>query len=397
MRRLIWIAFVSVCAACSSPPDDGTNESADASPNGTSQDSTVAVVEVDEATETTEPADTSEVAEAADTTDEVEIADTPDKPDMPDAVAAVDPTDSPDSGADAPDVIGLVAEKPAEGRFVETDRGFMVPYKMTIPGTDVEFEMVPIPGGKFTMGSPDSEEDRGDDEGPQIEVEMAPFWMSKYELTWSEYKLYMDLVDTFIGFIGYRLRPVTDDNKFDAVSAPSNLYDPSMTFDKGEDPRQPAVTMTAYAAKQYTKWLSKLTGVIHRLPSEAEWEYACRAGTSTAYHFGDDPADLGDHAWYADNSDETTHPVGEKNPNAWDLYDMYGNVAELVLDEYREDAYGELEGKTVAAADAIAWPADYDFRVYRGGSFDEFEDGCRSAVRKATEGDEWKTEDPNEP
>ena len=189
---------------------------------------------------------------------------------------------------------------------------------------------------------------------------------------------------------------MTDENRCDAVSAPSNLYDPSMTFKHGEEPRQPAATMTHYGAKQYTKWLSRLSGQVYRLPTEAEWEYACRAGSATAYHFGDDAAGLGDHAWYAENSDEKTHEVGQKKPNAWGLYDMYGNVAEIVLDEYREDAYGRLQPKA-SAADAVAWPTDYDFHVFRGGTYDDFEEACRSAARKATEGDTWKTKDPNEP
>ena len=94
------------------------------------------------------------------------------------------------------------------------------------------------------MGSPDSENGRGDDEGPQFEVEMQPFWMGKYEVTWAEYKEFMNLVDTFIDFMAYKMRLVTDDNRADAITAPSNLYDPSMTFDKGEDPQLPAVTMT---------------------------------------------------------------------------------------------------------------------------------------------------------
>jgi formylglycine-generating enzyme required for sulfatase activity len=220
--------------------------------------------------------------------------------------------------------------------------------------------------------------------------------MGKYELTWSEYREYMKMVDIFIDFMGRKMRPVTDDNRCDAVTCPSNLYDPSMTFKNGEEPRQPAVTMTPYGARQYTKWLSKLTQQVYRLPTEAEWEYACRAGTATAYHFGDDAADLGDYAWYAENSDETTQEVGQKNPNPWGLYDMYGNVAELVLDEYREDGYAELDAKTTAAA-AVAWPTDYDFRVYRGGTYDDYEEDCRSASRRATEGDDWKIDDPNEP
>src|SRR6478672_317235 len=92
---------------------------------------------------------------------------------------------------------GLLQQQPNSGRFVKTDRGFMVPYQQSIPGTDVTFEMQPVPGGKFLLGSPDSEKGRKPDEGPQIEIEIEPFWMSTYEVTWSEYKKYMEMYRIF--------------------------------------------------------------------------------------------------------------------------------------------------------------------------------------------------------
>jgi len=299
--------------------------------------------------------------------------------------------------APAEETPGLVKEKPADGRYVETDQGYMVPYKTTIPGSNVQFEMVPIPGGTFKMGSPDDEEDRDDDEGPQFEVQVEPFWMGKYEVTWGEYQEYMKLVDLFIAFRGYKMRLVTDENRPGAITAASNLYDPSLTYTNGEDPLQPAVTMTAYSARQYTKLLSSLAGQFYRLPSEAEWEYACRAGTTTAYPFGDDPDDLEDYAWYYDNSDETTQKVGLKKPNAWGLHDMLGNAAELVLDQHAEDAYKGFSGKTVKAVETIAWPKKAEPRCFRGGSYDSDPEDCRSASRFGTKGDKWKIEDPNEP
>jgi formylglycine-generating enzyme required for sulfatase activity len=330
--------------------------------------------------------------------------------------------------AGEPATPGLVAEQPAEGRFVKTDRGYMVPYEMTIPGTDVTFEMVPISGGTFTMGSPETEEGRQEDEGPQVQVEVAPFWMGKYEITWEEYKQYMRMYDVFKDLATLRSTLVKVDEEttqrlqqrtaltealdkynalqqrletgrsvVDAITAPTKLYEPSFTFEFGEEPRQPAVTMTQYAAKQYTKWLSRLTGQFHRLPGEAEWEYACRAGTTTAYSFGDDPAELGEYAWFFENFDFKTSEVGKKKPNPWGLYDMHGNVAEWVLDEYKPQTYERYGGGPVSAEEAIVWPTVEFPRVVRGGHWDSDPEGCRSAARMASHDVDWKSLDPNLP
>jgi len=292
---------------------------------------------------------------------------------------------------------GLSKTKPSDGRFVETPQGFMVPYTMTIPGTDVPFEMVPIPGGVFRIGSPPDERHRNENEGPTFEVIISPFWMGKYEITWAEYKQFMRLYGVFKEFQGRGERLVTEENRVDAITAPTELYDPSFTFEKGENPRQPAVTMTQYAAKQYTKWLSAITKHQYRLPSEAEWEYACRAGTTTSYSFGDDASQLDDYAWHYENSDEKSHPVGLKLPNPWGLYDIHGNVAEWVLDELLPDGYQRFEGKRLAAKDAIVWPTKAYPRVVRGGSWDDFPEACRSAARLGSDDPSWKSEDPNFP
>ena len=107
--------------------------------------------------------------------------------------------------------------------------------------------------------------------------------------------------------------------------------------------KQPAISMTHHAAMEYCRWLSAKTGKTYRLPTEAEWEYACRAGTKTAYSFGDDPTKLGEYAWYADNSDGTPQIGGKKKPNPWGLYDMHGNVAEWCVDQYDKDFYSTLQ------------------------------------------------------
>jgi len=295
------------------------------------------------------------------------------------------------------ETLGIVKEKPTDGRFVKTDRGFMVPYTATIPNSEVTFEMVPIPGGKFLMGSPAGEAKRKDDEGPQVTIDIEPFWMAKYEITWSEYKEFMALHDIFNDFLSHDMRKVTDDNLVDAVTAPSNLYEPTFTFKFGDHPRQPAITMSQFAAKQYTKWLSVMSKQFYRLPSEAQWEYACRADTTTAYYFGDDPSKIGEHGWYIKNSNEQTNKVGQKSPNPWGLYDMHGNVAEWVLDEYSENGYAALEGAVVKDAKAIQWPTKLFPRVARGGSWEDKPERCRSASRMSSHDDNWRTEDPNFP
>jgi formylglycine-generating enzyme required for sulfatase activity len=290
---------------------------------------------------------------------------------------------------------GLVAARPAAGQFVETELGFMVPYTYTIPGTEIQFEMLPLPGGTFRMGSPAAEAEREEDEGPQSEVRVEPFWMGKHEVTWNEYQHFMQLYDLFKDFESRGVRSVTDDNRADAITAPTPLYDATFTFLLGEEPTQPAVTMSHYAARQYTKWLSLLTEQVYRLPTEAEWEYACRAGSTTAYSFGDDPAGLDEYAWYYDNADESYHDVGTKKPNAWGLHDMHGNVAEIVLDQYQADVYQTLASKPQTVESAVNWTTKMFPHVIRGGSWMTEAAGVRSASRAETE--DWREEDPNLP
>jgi sulfatase modifying factor 1 len=294
-------------------------------------------------------------------------------------------------------VPGLSSVKPTDGPCVKTEVGYMVPYKATIPGTEVTFDMVPIPAGKFSMGSPASETDREEAEGPQFQADVEPFWLGKYEVTWAEYKRYLALYGIFKEFQTRKVRPVTAENKADAITAPTALYDPTFTFEYGDDPRLPAVTMTQYAARQYTKWLSGITGQFYRLPMEAEWEYACRAGTETAYSFGNSAGKLDEYAWYLDNADAKPHKVGGKKPNPWGLYDMHGNVAEWCLDQLLEDGYQQFQGKQVKATEALVWPRQLESRAIRGGNWDDEAALCRSAARLGSKEREWKQEDPNLP
>ena len=296
------------------------------------------------------------------------------------------------------EVLGISSTKPSEGPVVEVEGGFMVPYSLTVPGSEVVIEMVPVPGGKFLMGSAEDSEGHKEDESPQIEVEVGPMWVGKYETTWKQYQLYMSMYQLFKSLESKGLRVVKGDNVVDAVTAPTELYDSSFTYEYGRDPKLPAVTMTQYAAKQYTKWLSKLTGDQYRLPTEAEWEYACRAGSQSAYTFGDDTGELGDYAWYIENSDEHPHEVGLKKPNAFGLFDMHGNVMEWAIDGYTEDGYAEVADKSpMAFMDSVRWPVSFDQRTVRGGSWQDEAEQLRSAARLGSEDEDWKAEDPNVP
>lgn len=302
------------------------------------------------------------------------------------------------TGVRADDKAGFSTEKPADGPYVEVDGGYMVPYTQKIPGTDVTFEMVPVPGGTYTMGSPETEENRNEDEGPQVQVRVEPMWVAKEEVSWAEYKQFMNLYSIFKEFEARRIRVVDEKNQYDAITAPTELYDPSFTFEYGEDDDQPAVTMTPYSARQYSKWISRVTGLQYRLPSEAEWEYACRAGTSTAYSWGDSADDIDEFAWYIDNGYEGLQPGAQKKPNAFGLYDMHGGVAEWTVDRYTENGYADIAGKGVLTVDqAVQWPTTAYPAVARGGSWEMDPEGLRSAARLGSDDPTWKDEDPNYP
>ena len=286
--------------------------------------------------------------------------------------------------------LGLASTQPTEGRFVKVDRGFMVAYTETLPGSNTTFRMLPIPGSTFLMGSPENEPNRKQDEGPQIEVTIAPFWMAQHEVSWKEYKKFMGLYN----ILKNQKSPpqIDEDNRVDAYTVPTPLYEPDFTFALGEESNQPAVTMSQYAAKQYTKWISMEHERFYRLPTEAEWEYACRSNSQTAFSFGNDPETLDEHAWYFDNSEDEYHPVGTKAANAWGLHDMHGNVAEMVLDQYQPEGYADFP---VTASTPVVWPTKMFGRVIRGGAWDSDPEDLRSAARSSTK--DWRTEDPNLP
>ncbi len=252
-------------------------------------------------------------------------------------------------------------------------------YRQQIDGTKVSFEMQPIPAGEYLMGSKNGRAD----ELPVHQVKLSAFWMSKVEMTWDIFELFL-----------YKDYEKTNSTKIsdqvDAVTRPSKPY-LDMTFGMGKQ-NYPALAMTQYSAIQFCKWLYARTGVFYRLPTEAEWEYACRAGSTTEFSFGDDENNLSEYAWYKANSDKKSQQVGLKKPNAWGLHDMHGNVAEWTYDQYRSDFYAG----TANAVNPVAVPDQLYPLVIRGGSYEDSAKDLRSAARTASD-PAWKQIDPQIP
>jgi formylglycine-generating enzyme required for sulfatase activity len=251
----------------------------------------------------------------------------------------------------------------------------------SIPATDRRFyravafaaptNMVFIPPGTFRMGSPSDEVDRYEDEGPQTEVTLTRgYWMGMFEVTQREY----------LALTG------SNPSIFNGVQ--TNVFDPNCACwtnreDFGADLSRPVEQVSWDDATNYCAALTQQeqaaghipTNCVYRLPTEAEWEYACRAWTSTRFSYGDDPGytNLSNYAWFYDNNGGRTHPVGEKLPNLWGLYDMHGNVAEWCQDWY--DVYPG--GSAIdPQGPATSWT-----HVIRGGIWLSTAQTCRSAVR----------------
>lgn len=255
------------------------------------------------------------------------------------------------------------------------------PYAEAVPGTDASLQMVPIPAGEFDMGTPEREAGRNDDEGPPRRVRVDAFWMGAHETSWDAYRSFM-----LREADGYQ----DPDKLVAAVSSPTPPY-MEMSFGMGIS-GYPAISMTQHGASKYAQWLSAQTGRFYRLPTEAEWEYACRAGGNAPYSFGHDLGALADHAWYWGNSNAQYQRVGTRRPNAWGLFDMHGNVWEWTLDRY-EPSYGDpatVWTNPWAKADAL-YP-----RVVRGGSWMDDAPSLRCGARRASE-DSWKMQDPQLP
>ena len=207
-----------------------------------------------------------------------------------------------------------------------------------------------IEPGTFMMGSPDSEEGRQDDEGPPHEVTISQgFWLGQYEVTQAQWEAVMEI------------RPWEGQDRVEA------------------NPDHPAVYISWEDMQEFVGRLNQAEGMdIYRLPTEAEWEYACRAGTATPWSFGDDAGQLGEYAWHKDNAydvgEEYGHPVGTKLPNSWGVHDMHGNVLEWCQNWYADSYEG------LGQVDPMG-PAAGAERVYRGGGFRNSASTMRSARR----------------
>lgn len=280
-----------------------------------------------------------------------------------------------------------------------------------IPGTSVSFNMVAVPGGTFRMGSPESEGYRRADEGPVHDVTVTSFWMARVEVTWDEFEAWYSATraegrtDTRNQGTGAR-----DAEGVDAVTGATPPYvPPDQGWGKGD---RPAITMTHHAAVQYTEWLSEVTGKAYRLPTEAEWEYAARGGTTTPYFFPGEPGGytkqrflnrflrretevLDRFAIHVGNSQSRSQPPSEVEANPFGLVNMLGNVREFCLDWYAEDEYERRSG-----IDGVVDPRGPETgseHVVRGGSFRSDPAMLRSASRDFTRTDACLLTDPQIP
>ncbi len=256
---------------------------------------------------------------------------------------------------------------------------------VSIPGTAVSFQLALLPGGFYRMGSPASEANREDDE-TQHSVQLDSFWMGVCEVTWDEFYCFQfrhfdsDSSQTGAGF------------QADAIARPSPPYF-DFTYGRGRAGGFPAATMTQQSALRYCQWLSDKTGDFYRLPSEAEWEYACRAGSKTAYSWGDNAKQASDFAWYYDNSAGSYQKVGTKKANPWGLHDMHGNVAEWTLDFYTPGLTHDVDS---LFENPIVFPTKKHSRTVRGGSFEDYAPQLRCADRRKSD-PKWQARDPQIP
>lgn len=278
-----------------------------------------------------------------------------------------------------------------------------------IPKSAVTFNMMAIPGGKFNMGSPENEPFRNVNEGPVREVNISPFFMAEIEVSWDEYlAFYVQTAaegrstDTE----GLRTKKAAETDAISGATPPYGQPDQGWGLGK-----RPAISFSYHAAETYCKWLSSVTGKTYRLPTEAEWEYACRAGSQDPYFFPGDPrkfektglraklskndtAVINTYIIYKANSPSKTQLPDRVHPNKFGLRNMSGNVAEFCADWYQPDAYAKYPAGVLTDPKG---PAEGQEHVIRGGSFHSMAGEVRSAARDYTHTDAWLKTDPQMP
>ncbi len=223
----------------------------------------------------------------------------------------------------------------------------------------IDMKLALIPPGVFTMGSPNEEAGRFVDEGPQHQVEITrPFYLGAFPVTKGQFA-------AFIKDSGYQTEAEKAGQKTTWRTPALNKYD--------QTDNDPVVFVSRNDAVKFCAWLSKKEEKTYELPTEAEWEYACRAGTTTTYSVSEDRNTLGDYAWFDGNSGGHTHPVGGKKPNPWGLYDMHGNVW-----QFCGDAGGRYEGGYIKDP---KYGNNGGNGIIRGGSWYKNSGNCRSALR----------------
>ncbi len=285
------------------------------------------------------------------------------------------------------------------------------PFIETIPGTSAEIRMVPVEGGQFEIGSPKKEPGRRENEGPVRTVDVSSFFMAEIEITWDVYmEFFRETQSEGRSDGGAFTRSLDEIDSPDAITGPTPPWaNPDQGWGFGE---RPAITMSYYAAETFCRWLSLKTGKNYRLPTEAEWEYAARGGTSTPYFFegnpkkytkerlwnrvfGADTTTINSYIIYEANSGLKTQPPDSVKSNPFGLKNMMGNVWEFCSDYYAEDAYADYpEGQVIKDPRG---PATGEERVIRGGAFKDDAYNVRSAVRDQTQSERWLVTDPQIP
>ena len=264
--------------------------------------------------------------------------------------------------------------------FAQQNASAFIPYETKIPNSSVSFKMVPIKGGIFSYGSAENEPGRQASEGPVHNIRIDSFWMEEHEVTYDEFLIFFNDENT------------SRNSDADAVTRPTPQYI-DLSWGMGKQGGFPVNSMSQHTAMMYCRWLYKQTGQFYRLPTEAEWEYACRAGTSGSYYFGNDEKLLKDHAWFAVNAKNKYQKVMQKSPNPWGLYDMLGNVAEWTLDQFE---IGFLSNLKDGDANPLQIPTKRYPRAVRGGGYMDDASKLRCASRTGSE-PSWNKRDPQIP